>query len=1535
MGIGDWIKGAVAQINPFDGGKNFNTYNPKKKKEEDVVKPSTLQVVKAPNSTNQLQAQKPNNAFQSPSLDLRLPSSTTVNQKPAGIAIDMTPTVPSSAIKITPNKTPQQSIPGFSVMSPAAQKAALSKLAREKALQTSITTQNDKKLADNEKLKTLGSIPIIGTAANWGARLAAAYGGATGNKKLEDDANDKSNLYTLGMTTEELNQYDDETKKKLDVLKNVVTGAGALDIVGATSLLKAPIIGGIKQAAKEGIKTQASKEILKTAVKETTKQYGKNVAIGGAVSGVADPAIQAYIKDGEVDWSSVPSSVLQGSLWAAAMPEFSGKARLVQKMRSGAKLTADESQLINQAIKGVEEGGQATGGTKIQVQQPRDIPVSDGSPAPFDVPVSVNTSQPTQKPIVEVSGDTPGVNQINVPTSQQLTTDRFNSQPASNPDRRVDGFTPKNTGNTGFFTRAEVFQEQEAVKRALNSGEIDRATYDQIFKDLDEIVPIDDPAMQRGDNPVQKIDVKEVKSIPVVDQTVVPTDLPEAPGQVRVTSTTAPNQTRSADVAAGNTPVALPADVQNVLDNPKRFNKVQVAAARNQRKLARQMAKTQEETAEAIERINVARPDATSNEGFVPTGVFSKGQNGNVRENMNINSEKLQAQQETANMSPSAVLQEAMENKRANNAYTARDFRNIQALFDTKRVTRDMPEYGQLRAALKDIGSQAGQFLREQGQAIRRTASADEIIGRFESKLYGMVDDPTKIDSRMFEDVEAATLRFTETRDDALRAYNQFTENPTTANAQAYHAAQDAAEQADKASKITEFKVASAALKGNKDVKQAREIEKLAQSADMYQMDAVDASMLSSTGTFVRNFVNAGVGAVEEGLTGGIASRIAGKVTGQNVGGGMSTKNVSGFMDGAKNIVDASKARAEASGMNPLEHAKNWATTGNQLGDTIIDSQVKHNIGDHYTQLLAKEGYTGQELKDRAGVMARQDPDEVGQIYTQTARVSAGLGSGVTRNNKIETTVKNIISDAISGGQPNKYSEGAAKLITRMTLGFPTAIGRSLAEGGKRFTLGAPTFVKAFRESDPQARALLIKEGIKQAGTGGVVIPSLFYGIGASGAITGAYPEDQSERDRWAREGISENSIKIGDDYYQLPAYLGTWAAPALFYAALGRNGGDFGAAAVDVAKIVPSLLPTDQMGNWQDVIAGRTDFGKFMAQTGASAVRAATPVGALLNQVAKSFDSTQNDTNSGNVLENFASKVMSGIPGLANTLPNKTDAEGNELANPDPLAIALGASSTSQEAGVAQTGEITEQTNGTLQTLADYGAFSDPNLKAVITDEDTKKIYNDIIGGKEPTPDDLKKLQTAFVKGVSSTGDDTAYLEREQYDTNLAALNMKRSLMASDPTTKPSDIAKMDTAIKRGEVYKANEFPYDLISEYQSVGVEDWRKMGIPPGDKNYDEDLYNPDMYDKLYAIDKALTDAGASYKKGDLTKPKYALKEKGSGGGGGSKSFSTDFGTLKAGTGAPTVQAYDTLDARSGNVPIIQTVRPNIVHKIGYSG
>lgn len=1681
MSFGSFLQGVVAQVNPFDNGKTYGSYNPPKKKLQ-PGDPGYVAPAPAPQQQQQapaIKTQNPTNLFQglnSNITSLKAPVANTVTPA-VNSNINLKPlTTPVPGQVITPQQNNQPAQPALApkpTPAPIQHTSLLGHIGN--ALKT--TAEVGGSLVSAVPAVVLGAGRVATGIVQGATQLPhiVSSAEATGTKALADNFSNPVTR-TLNRVSQDVNTG---VKKATNVVNVPLNGIGhGLDVAAQKYNQIAPEPENIGINDQVYHDTQVPLNVLAGLLTLGTAPAAE---AGGAASDAAE-AGQAGKAGGIIskitDFLNAPRSTNPDNIIAKTAQAVQGPGAPVVRALNAPISAARTgvSSLINRvAVPAVDRAAVDAGEagnvlndaqlndltappTQIQVQQPTQIPVTAPETEPMNIPVTNNT--PVGQPIVEVGGDKPGV--VQMPTPDQVAAQRaannFTNQPAGRPDPNIEGVTPAPVaapykidatasaasqddlvnqyagflkdvgqgngtqlvpdgeggyirtsnnmrfGDTGGKNMTNADWQAEA-ERQLKAGQADPSIQKQ-FDDANnpEVQSLLAKGDQTADQPVgSPIQVKEVKGIPVQDQSTVPEGLPNTPGTVKPTTAAAPTQAETATVAKTPTvaaPTQLPKETQNVLDNPKSFNKRQVAAARNQLKLAKQLNKTKAATAALsdsgttihlpskgiyaklspdqagalADEVNNVKSDAgdivhlsantpalrngakevsldeiksqsdnakatldnvkpPGSQGFVQTGDFGKSANGGAYEKVGRAAEMKQALHETANMSPAEVLKTARANQVGSGTFNRADVRNVMAMFENKRIARGTPEFNEAKAILKEDGTHQAQALALRGgNVIRRTATSDQLTSQFESKIYRMVDDPTKVDSTAFDKVDAAESKFTAARDSATQAYNRFTEVPTSANAKAYHAAQDAADAAEKGAKTTEYEVAQQTLKGNKDPKQIKELQKMAQSADMYQMDGVDASMLSGTGTFSRNLVNAAIGGGEEGLFGKVGAKIANKITGEDVGGGVGRGTISGFGKGVHNIVDASKARAAAAGKNPLEHLKNFATTGNQLGDAVIDSQVEHNVIDHYTQQLKDEGYKGSELTNRAGVMARQDPDDISKVYAGAARASAGLGSGISKGSKPESVIRDAISKFISGGNPGEKSDIAAKLITRMTVGFPSAIGRSLSEGAKRASLGSLNALKLFGKAarnDPAVRAQIIKESIKQAGSGATT-GMIFYGLGASGLVTGAYPTDPEQRAEWTREGKTENSIKIDGNWYQMPSYLGVAALPAIFAASLGRNNGNVEKATAEVAKAIPSILPTDQASNVLNVINGDSSAGKFVQQTAASAVRAATPAGALLNQIAKSFDPTTNDTSDGSALSNFADKVLSGIPGenLFAHIPDKTDDQGNVIHNPSAGALAVGASTAVQDKGVQATNDINDQTNTQLKSISDAGALDDPNIKKVL-DTANLQLYNQAKSGKQLSPDDLKKLQTAMTRGVSSDGSDTAYLEKEQYDSNLAALKVKRDVMAADPTTKPTDLQKMDTAITRGQLYQKYAVPYDQIQAYEKTSLSAWRDMGDP---KSAD---YDPDQYQALYNIDQAMTKAGVSYKTSDPTQSKYSAKSSSSGSGSASNGFSADFGTIKASDFSPKLQAYQSIDTKSGSVPIIQQTQPNIVHKISSSG
>jgi len=188
------------------------------------------------------------------------------------------------------------------------------------------------------------------------------------------------------------------------------------------------------------------------------------------------------------------------------------------------------------------------------------------------------------------------------------------------------------------------------------------------------------------------------------------------------------------------------------------------------------------------------------------------------------------------------------------------------------------------------------------------------------------------------------------------------------------------------------------------------------------------------------------------------------------------------------------------------------------------------------------------------------------------------------------------------------------------------------------------------------------------------------------------------------------------------------------------------------------------------------------------------------------------------------------------------------------------------------------------IKTINDTGVFT-PAFRGILA-KDEQTIYDKIGKGEKVSSKDMDKLVSGLTRGVTAT-EDTRYLEDGNYDMNLAALKLKRAQQAADPTTTEKELKQYDTQIKRGEIYKEKNVPYDLVDQYHKTSLAEWRALGDPKSD------TYNPEMYQKLWDIDTWLTDGKVSRNTNDQAEHFYSPKKakKGSGSGGGRTKASTN--------------------------------------------
>lgn len=1147
---------------------------------------------------------------------------------------------------------------------------------------------------------------------------------------------------------------------------------------------------------------------------------------------------------------------------------------------------------------------------------PRTIPIIHNVPIrggdTIGTPVNVRNLTGNNPLIREVGGDAATANEAAArvaQTERERLAAAANTASPARPDQRIGGVVtppPKLLGQASGVTKIEVDTERAMLNDALANKEITKAQHKAANKALDQ-TPVSDAPPAKG----KPITVKSVDSIPVTDQTVVPTGLPETPGTVRATTATAPANAKTAQVAA-QTPPPLPKETQAVLDNPKQFNKRQVAAARNQARLAKQKAKADEGIAAAMEQSNAALPATPSDSpGFVPTGEFRRGENGNITQVAHGETEAAQAAQDTANLSHGDVLARATQDIAENGLVSPESVRNLHSMIDSGRFPQTSAEYKAMAKVLYGAGSDYGRGLSLFNPTLRRTASGDQLANRFISKLYGVAEDTGKLSDADVATVNQAENSFTTARDAANQTLDRYNATKSAEDFAVWKQAQQAADDAQKQSLITEYQVANRVLKGNKSPEALKAVQAAEKDAGVYQMDWIDANMLSGTGTATRNFINTALVRMENRLFGGRKYSSAGAKIGNKVGN--------------RSVATDFKARNQLDQNIVSKSVKQWSTTANTLGEGNIRAVGTARAYKFYQKQLKAEGLTGDQLKRDTEVMLHTDPQKMVQHYEDWALKENAL-SGYAHSKKIEQS----LVDMIAGHGGGKISQTSAKALVRLTVGFPTVIGRSLLGGVKRAGLGVPDLGmagKAFAKGNKQELADALYNAKVHAGSGATLY-ALGTALAGAGIISPSYPSDPAEQARWKAEGTQPNSIRIAGQWFNIPGYFGALALPFTTPANLMAGEVTPKGIAKGVLDTVAGLSPLDSVQNMVDGLEGRA--GKqWVKNEITSLTRAVTPVGSLLNQIAKMTDPTQNDTTTKDAIHNLLDSIASGIPGVnnaVNTIP-KTDAQGNVLHNANPAAIALGAQGSVQAQGVEDVKQAQNTANDTYKQLDKYGVLKDKNLSELID----PKIQAQIKRGEPLTPEQVTKIQKDLTKSISSTGEDSVYLEKEQYDTNLATLRIKKDLMSADSTTKPSDLKKMDTAIKRGEVYKNDKISYEMIDAYKSTTLSDWRNMG------DSESDSYDPEMYQKLWAIDEKMTKAGVSYKKDALNKNKFSAKEvkaKGKGSRGGSDNFSSEFGKLKAGDFAPSVQRYQTIDAKSGSIPHITVQRPNIVHKIGSS-
>jgi len=372
------------------------------------------------------------------------------------------------------------------------------------------------------------------------------------------------------------------------------------------------------------------------------------------------------------------------------------------------------------------------------------------------------------------------------------------------------------------------------------------------------------------------------------------------------------------------------------------------------------------------------------------------------------------------------------------------------------------------------------------------------------------------------------------------------------------------------------------------------------------------------------------------------------------------TEAGSNYKGPVRETVSYFTAKAQAEGLTSIDDIANY------VQKNIDSKEWKRVYGELYRE---RNAFTGVP-------MYRRSLD--GTIDTPTGQMD-----------KIFTGIDKMIERGVAkvGISSTRAQREIADAVRIPLIGFPRVLMNLGIKGFDHATFGAKDFIRASKitptdEATAFRKALLLRNGVESAQTGAAV-GGMGLLLGSAGMISGAYPEDASERARWQAEGKQPFSIKMTgpdgkDHWFDVSRYIGPFSFPLLLGAQMGNGELSPKATAEMVANIATQVsknFGTDAVADFLELSAKAMkgdlegvwdEAQKFMPNM----VGMAIPGSGQLNATARMFDTEQRSTEGDGFFDSIKKGIQRKIPGLRNSLEAKTDAFGNPLAEDQLGAI-------------------------------------------------------------------------------------------------------------------------------------------------------------------------------------------------------------------------------------------------------------------------
>lgn len=405
------------------------------------------------------------------------------------------------------------------------------------------------------------------------------------------------------------------------------------------------------------------------------------------------------------------------------------------------------------------------------------------------------------------------------------------------------------------------------------------------------------------------------------------------------------------------------------------------------------------------------------------------------------------------------------------------------------------------------------------------------------------------------------------------------------------------------------------------------------------------------------------------------------------------------------------------------------------------------------------QGYKGQALQDYINSrVATPDPDL--QAY--------GIMKGNESVYDSDTLLAKIMSsyDKLANGRKNKVGRFSMKTAKTLITPFVKVPSKVLSTAIDYSPMGSVQAIVKKVGGTKNYSVGQFETDLAKSGLGTSTFVGLGYALSSAGLLTGNYPDDDKERDRWKNEGIEPNSIKIGDKYVSLN-YLGPTAILMGMGAGVQKRqekGEDpFTMSVGAIGDTVNSFLGQSYVQGLNDTVNAVKDPQRYGGKFANSIARGTVPN--LLRQTATATDTKQRQ------VDTPLESIISGIPGLSQTLNAKVDTYGREIENKQTMP---------------------------LGQMWDALKISNSRETNDVIDE-VSRLHSVDTGNKDlqVTPPTQDKSISVSGTNVKLTGDQRAQLQK---DTGAAALKFMKQVMDSPKYQNMSDEDKAKALTKARE---------------------------------------------------------------------------------------------------------------------------------------